>query len=425
MNVTKDSKELPKSVTPAGVAWASTASFIGSLFYLYAYDPFNNIIASACFILSLMALVTLLTDFFTYQSYLRETTGMDYSRRDISLNRILTKLVGLAALTSIIALFYNIFPFYAEDLYQSFMLLARKLLIPTLILAIPYVSFVDMYQKEPRDGLWNFGNIFCFQWSDVSRSIAQDFFRGWIIKGFFLPMMFGYFCYSLQEVLSFDISSEYHFLEIYGLLYILAYLFDLSVSTVGYFSTIRPLDTHIRSTNPFALGWIVAIMCYVPFWPFVSVNFLNYNDDLEWGHWLWNNTILYNIWGTLILVCLFVYIYATAQFGCRFSNLTNRGIITSGPYRWTKHPAYISKNISWWLIAIPFISNDGSFTTAFRNCLLLACVNGIYYLRARTEEWHLYQDPTYVKYAMWINKNGIIASCRNNVMKIIPTRAGR
>lgn len=425
MSVTRKSTILPKSVTPAGVVWASTASFLGSLFYLYTYDPFNDIIVSACFILGLMSLVTLSTDFFAYRSHLRGTTGMDYSRRDISLNRTLTKLVGLTALISIFALLYNTFPFYANDLYQFFMSLARKLLIPTVILAIPYVFFVDMYQIEPRDGLWSFGKIFCFRWSDVCIVSVQDFFRGWIIKGFFLPLMFGYFCYSLQELQSFDLSSEYQFTKIFGLLYVLAYLFDLSVSTIGYVSTIRPLDTHIRSTNPTALGWIVAIVCYAPFWPFIIVNFLNYNDDLEWGKWLWNNTILYSIWGTLILMCLFGYVSATAQFGCRFSNLTNRGIITSGPYRWTKHPAYISKNISWWLIAIPFISSDDSFTTAFRNCLLLACVNGIYYLRAKTEEKHLYQDPVYVKYAVWISKNGIVATCRNNMMRLVSTKAGR
>lgn len=232
-------------------------------------------------------------------------------------------------------------------------------------------------------------------------------------------MMFGFFCYSLQELLGFGLSSEIRFPEIFGLLYILAFFFDLSVSTIGYATTIRPLDTHVRSTEPTTFGWVVAIICYVPFWPFISENFLNYNDDLEWGNWLWDYSIFYGIWGTLILMCLFVYVYATAQFGCRFSNLTHRGIVTSGPYRWTKHPAYLFKNISWWLIAIPFISSDGSVGEAIRNCLLLACVNVIYYFRAKTEERHLSRDPQYVEYALWIRENGIFASCRKISLKLL------
>lgn len=35
-----------------------------------------------------------------------------------------------------------------------------------------------------------------------------------------------------------------------------------------------------------------------------------------------------------------IYAWATIMFGGRFSNLTHRGIITNGPYPWTKHPAY-------------------------------------------------------------------------------------
>jgi len=419
----KNSLALPKSVTPTGVAWASIVSFFASLSFLYTYNPFDDIIVSACFILGLMAFVTLSTDFFAYRGHLRETTGMDYSRRDVSISRTVTKLVGLVASVSSIALLYNIFPFYSNDLSKFFMSLARNLIIPVAILAVPYVFFVDMYQKDPRDGYWNFGNIFCFRWSNVNLTIAQDHFRGWIIKGFFLPIMFGFFCYSLQKTLSLNSLSEYQFFEIYSLLFMLTFLFDLAIAAIGYATTFRPLDTHIRSTDPTTFGWIVAIMCYVPFWPFVTKNFLNYDNNLQWGEWLWDKPTLYGIWGTLILICLFFYVYATAQFGCRFSNLTHRGVISSGPYKWTKHPSYLSKNISWWLIAIPFIPGNGNFVDALTNCLLLACVNIIYYLRAKTEERHLYRDSEYVKYAMWINENGIIALCRSHVMKLfVPSR---
>ena len=110
----------------------------------------------------------------------------------------------------------------------------------------------------------------------------------------------------------------------------------------------------------------------------------------------------------MILILIGIYVWATIPFGIRFSNLTNRGIFTNGPYRYTKHPAYVSKNISWWLISMPYYSLDGT-PEAIRHCLLLLCVNLIYFLRARTEERHLSKDPDYIAYAEYIEKHGIFS----------------
>src|SRR5262249_16502446 len=75
-------------------------------------------------------------------------------------------------------------------------------------------------------------------------------------------------------------------------------------------------------------------------------------------------------------------------------------------YRWSKHPAYVTKNISWWLTALPFVAVDGNVANAVKRCLMLLFVNFIYFMRAKTEERHLSRDPTYVKYALWMNENG-------------------
>ena len=60
------------------------------------------------------------------------------------------------------------------------------------------------------------------------------------------------------------------------------------------------------------------------------------------------------------------------MFSFRFSNLTHRGIITSGPYRFTKHPSYVSKNIAWSFVsqAIGQLSLDTGIPIAFG---LLTC----------------------------------------------------
>ena len=92
-----------------------------------------------------------------------------------------------------------------------------------------------------------------------------------------------------------------------------------------------------------------------------------------------------------ILVLLSVYLYGTIAFAFRFSNLTHRGIICRGPYAWIRHPAYAAKNLSWWLISLPFLTSPAA-------CLRLVLLNAVYVLRALTEERHLSRDPIYQEY---------------------------
>ena len=103
--------------------------------------------------------------------------------------------------------------------------------------------------------------------------------------------------------------------------------------------------------------------------------------------------------------------WATVIFGARFSNLTHRGIITNGPYRFTKHPAYLAKNLTWWMIAVPFLPVD-NWSDTLPRCAMLLGVNLIYYMRAKTEEWHLARDADYVRYALWIEKHGLFRFLR-------------
>ena len=159
-------------------------------------------------------------------------------------------------------------------------------------------------------------------------------------------------------------------------------------------------------------GWVVALACYQPFWSLFGRQYLAYDTSYTWGAWLWNMPVLYVIWGTGILGFTAIYVWSTAIFGARFSNLTHRGIITNGPYRWTKHPAYIAKNLSYWMIAVPFMA-QGTADEALRHCLLLLGVNGLYTLRAKTEEWHLSRDSDYVAYAVWIKDHGLFRWVRH------------
>jgi len=179
----------------------------------------------------------------------------------------------------------------------------------------------------------------------------------------------------------------------------------------GYSLTLRILDTHIRTVEPTAFGWIVCLICYQPFYS-VTFSYLAFSDRARWQAALPEGYLLQSLWGFAILFCLFIYAWSTVCFGLRFSNLTHRGIITSGPYRWMKHPAYVSKNVSWWLISVPFL-DQASYAEAIRYSILLLLVNGIYLLRAMTEERHLSWDRDYVAYKDFIRREGLWARILN------------
>lgn len=229
--------------------------------------------------------------------------------------------------------------------------------------------------------------------------------RDHLVKAFFLPLMLG-FAYDWATDASPWGSSQaprWYFVSMAVL-----YLIDTVFATVGYLSTSHRLGAEIRSSNPYWLGWVAALICYPPFFTWLQQSGFNYRDGQTWVEWLNPTMPLYYAWGGSILILTGVYALSTVVFGIRFSNLTHRGIITHGPYRLTKHPAYISKNLSWWLISVPFVSG-ASATAALAHCGILLCINFVYWVRAKTEEQHLLVDPKYREYAAWIEEHGLFA----------------
>ncbi len=133
---------------------------------------------------------------------------------------------------------------------------------------------------------------------------------------------------------------------------------------------------------------------------------LDYQANNEaWTHWFADQPVLLAIWGGILVLLTAIYSWATVAFGIRFSNLTHRGIITHGPYRWTRHPAYLAKNSFWWLGAMPFLAMSGNPVDIIRNSFFLAVVSAVYFWRAKTEEKHLMADPAYREYWHWMERN--------------------
>lgn len=171
-----------------------------------------------------------------------------------------------------------------------------------------------------------------------------------------------------------------------GLAYDFVFMVDCGWALAGYASESRWLGNKTRSVEPTALGWAACIFCYPPF-----NNVLGTYLPLENGpaHFA-PNSDWYLVFKAATVFLFAIYSSATVAFGWKFSNLTNRGIVSRGPYRFVRHPAYLCKCSAWWLEHIPTITLVKAFF------LTLLC--GVYALRAWTEERHLSRDPDYVAY---------------------------
>jgi protein-S-isoprenylcysteine O-methyltransferase Ste14 len=270
-----------------------------------------------------------------------------------------------------------------------------------------YFMWADTHLQDPQDEYLSFGRLVLGRWDTAQWPLIRHHLLSWGVKGFFLPLMTVYLNDETHALLNLWTAIAHGSWSPYDLLYHLSYGVDLLFCVVGYATSMRMFDSQIKSVEPSVAGWLVALVCYQPFYSVIGKYYLKYDDNIYWNNWLQPWPSVQTVWGALIILLTCTYALCTVAFGLRFSNLTHRGIITAGPYRYSKHPAYIAKNLSWWLISVPFISAQG-WQPALRNCCLLALLNLVYYARARTEERHLSRDPAYVAYALWMNEHGLL-----------------
>jgi protein-S-isoprenylcysteine O-methyltransferase Ste14 len=347
----------------------------------------------------------------------RPSTGIDWSRaRDLSavLEVSVTKLAGLWATWLIIGAFYALGRWYWDGNYLFAMRVIATAALPLFVLSIPYVLWLDRYLVEPRDHAWHFGAMLTGREAWDGEEVKRHW-RAWIIKGFFSAFMISILPAGFAAVVEADFGAIAGDPVRFGvLLFELLFVIDVQIGTVGYLLTLRPLDAHIRSGNPFLAGWLAALICYPPFvFAFMGQGgVIQYEyQTADWGIWFAGHPLVLWAWAGWLGFLTAVYAWATVAFGMRFSNLTYRGVLTNGPYRFTRHPAYLSKNLFWWCSAMPFLVTTGSLTEAIRNTVFLACVSGIYYWRARTEEAHLMaEDARYRDYHAWMAQHGPITA---------------
>ena len=358
-----------------------------------------------------MVLWSLLVD----KVHRRASTGIDWiaparpwrAVMDVSI----VKIAGLWATWLVIASFYCIARWYWAGDYRMSMNLLMSAAPWLLGASVPYVIWLDRRTVEPRDASFAFGQWVIGGAAGVpDRAEVAHHARAWAVKGFFLAFMLSIVPGNFASVVEWRTADAFsHPVALASFLIAIMFMIDVCMATVGYMLTMKPLDSHIRTANPLLAGWVAALICYPPFVLMGNGGPLDYHaGGAEWDVWTRGHEALQWLLGGWLVLLTAIYAWATVAFGLRFSNLTHRGILTHGPYRWTRHPAYLAKNLFWWFSALPFLSLSGNLTDVVSNCALLGVTNAVYYWRAKTEEAHLGADPEYRAYSDWMERNGAV-----------------
>ena len=403
----------PASATSALTSGAGFLAFCISLALLIRVQQLD---ALRCAVLAcaIAATAMALVDLLVFKLLYRDSTGLDWSRPPHDdPGRLLTKLAGLVATILLLGTAYWMLPEYRGQFYLQYYRAVVHALPIWLLFAVPYFWYVDRRQRDPHDGYWHLGLVVTGRPARADRAALSQHLLGWAVKGFFLPLMLVYLVQNV-EWFRFVAQNPWRgdWMFVYEAAFRATFIVDLAFCVIGYALSLRVTDSHMRSVDPTFFGWAVTLVCYEPIWSLVNAAYLNYENGRAWTAVVPATGPLAWIWGGAIVGLLCVYAWSTVVFGLRFSNLTNRGIITNGPYRWVRHPAYLTKCLSWWLIAVPFIPLRGDLLEALRLSALLLVLNGIYILRAWTEELHLRRDPDYLRYAQWIDEHGLVARLR-------------
>jgi|GEM_PF-1082845 len=308
--------------------------------------------------------------------------------------------------------------YFQEPSFNSTRLFYLYLVILYLILGLPYIYFTLKFKGALRYEFNDYAIlsmiclraiINCLLSIIVGHKKSTGFiltnrrikkvFLVFLVNFFFLTLMtkflmleYNGFSQALNQIMAnnFDsrtFFSQYH--TVYLMLFHLIFVIDVGLAIIGYGIASRWLNNRTKSVDMSLYGWLVVLLCYPPMNSGFTDQFIGYGR-VSTENIITSETGLMIIM-PLILICFFVYVWATAALGFKFSNLTNRGIVNIGPYRYFRHPAYTCKNLAWWIDNTYVLSNIWA-------SLALLTWNIIYILRGLTEEKHLQQDKIYQDY---------------------------
>ncbi|MDI6721347.1 MAG: methyltransferase [Candidatus Aenigmarchaeota archaeon] len=294
------------------------------------------------------------------------------------------------AIISAALLFYSTNSYYVGFLRAETQAVLFYLFAAYAILALPFYLSFPPHLSKGRVVLRGIVRYFREGNLESEEKVVMLFIA---VKFFYIPLMLNFVFdnafgmnssarnFSVQPTIEETIINY-----TYPLALSLLFFIDTAFFTFGYIAEAGFLKNKVRSVEPTFLGWAVTLLTYPPLnsmysqiFPWVA------NDYIDFGSL--QATAAFRV---VIILLVVVFVWATVSLGTKSSNLTNRGIVARGPYKYVRHPAYASKNAVWWLTIIPVIS--------LQNIFLMAAWSFLYYMRAVTEERHLGRDTDYQEY---------------------------
>lgn len=233
------------------------------------------------------------------------------------------------------------------------------------------------------------------------------------LKFFFVPFIvnasiahFAQINYKIVDVFkyfSLDILERPYFIQDINLLYFnilfaVIYTFDVVPFLIGYLIDSKLFNNKIKSVEFSAIGWFFCIVCYPPFnsafgsfLPSAVPETINAFSSFPHIHYI----LL-----AAVVLLLSGYASASVSLGFKASNLTSRGVVSSGLYAYVRHPAYVLKNAAWWILSLSWaIHQHINHLPYLFNLFCLAVWSWVYFMRAITEERHLLvTDSDYLHY---------------------------
>ena len=304
---------------------------------------------------------------------------------------------------------------------------------------LTYLTTSQLLSTQPveEDGFYVLGRAFLLPLMEVMGAGATDTAFSSMtvakhalemcVRAFYGPVMFCAICDNLPRLhlhyengalFRYSDNNEFNFMQFFDYAQNVIFTFDLTFACVGYLSPVAYL-----SVEPTALGWASALVCYNPFYTLMHDRYFNYLGNRPWNAWFdvmngrknASAQLSFRLWGCAILLLQAAFAACTASYGLRYSNLAYRTVVSTGPYWFLKHPAYVTKILSFAMIHVPFVdvrrledmgscdnnrSSDslgwgtgGAYFNApsIRYCFSLTLFACVYVIRARTEEAHLLQ----------------------------------
>lgn len=337
-----------------------------------------------------------------------------YSLKE-NLGHLLTAWLGTLVGLGLTCLAWATLSEYQLATYAPFWRMLPYVLLLSPVAIIVAIALGDHQFGPSKRGGYQLGLIARGNFSEVDWALLRDDLLTWFIRGFFLPINFCTLVATIDLFRGNEIAvlggsfaqSEYFVLT-------MIYAVIIAAVTPGYLFGARFIRTETKAVLATFFGWTVTLMCYPPFWDATLhwFNYYGYTPNPSWNEpWvalLQRAPLLLVAIGALIVLSSLIHLWGEAQFGIRSSNLSNRGIITVGPYRFSKHPVYVAKCVAWFLVWMPFVAGSDALED-LRLTVLFLCVCGIFFLRSFAEEKLLSTDEVYVAYAFWIDEHGIFS----------------